>query len=529
VTSLRHDIGFQSEAERLNRMFPKLVLPLPTHWDMVALDAPLLLLPPKSVCDQSLLDYTAYFAPMYHMLHMQTFSSDCRRFWEPPLDSNGPSWRVMFASQLCLVAVITSQIQSLTHSRRPPFDPFRVCATIEAWLDRLGDKQQRQLSTLQTRALFVLAQRMLAATDLRLWRLSGDLVRSALVLELHKDPLMLDENMPHVQVETRSRLWYTIVGLDVELSTKCCMPSLVQGLRFNCQLPPSNRRPSGDGETRNDSSAESYQLAMAQSLPARLNALKILTEITPDLLDIQQALTLLERQRVAQEKRLPSVEESPGPAEVFQVASLDMLLRRPIILLRTLELQCIKPDSLDFQAIASNGLAQCLAVLSLSETFDPELSESEAISDLRCWNAFHAANGDDVLRAAYCACLYMTSAAEATDFKHVIRRMVDDFIKSSVRNKADLRPILKQVMGLGLVSGLTRDSRDDRKKKFMQTGLDKVLQLCRERHDADEKRPGNQMLDSLQTDTGDDLFMETGFDLDYNPFNWSLEALWEGH
>jgi hypothetical protein len=515
-------------------MFPKLVLPRPPHRDSVASDAPLYLVPPKSVCDQSLLDYTSYFAPIYHILHMPTFSSDYRRFWEPHLHSSGPSWPVTFASQLCLVAVIGSQIQSSTHStsQRPPFDPFKVCATMEAWLSWLDGKQQRQLSTLQTQTLFVLAQRMLPATDLQLWRLSGDLVRSALVIDLHKDPLMLDPNMSSVQVDTRRRLWYTIAGLDVEHSTRCCMPSLIQGLRFNCQQPPSNRRPDGGGDIRNDANTrreESYRLAMARSLPVRLNALKTLTEITPDLIDIQQALAQLERERSAQEQLLPSIEESAGPAEVFQAASLDMLLRRPIILLRTLELQCMKTDSPDFRAIASNGTAQCIAVLSLSETFDPEFSDSDAISDLRCWNAFHAANGDDVLRAAYCACLYLTSAVEATDFKHVVRRIVDNFIKSSVRNKADLRPILKQVMGLGLVSGLTRDSREDRRKKFMQTGLEKVLQLCRERHDPNDQRTGSRLLDSLDTDPRDDLFTETEFDFEYNPFNWSQEALWEGH
>jgi hypothetical protein len=502
-------------------MFPKLVLPVAPYRDSVAPDAPLLLIPPKNVCDYSLLDYTSYFASIYHVLHIPTFSADYRRFWEPPLEESG-SWRAAFASQLALVTVIGSQIQNSTHSQRPPFDPFKICVTIEAWLSRLDGKQQRQFSTLQTSTLLVLAQRMLSATDLQLWRLSGDLVRSALVLELHKEPLTLDAKMPPIQAETRRRLWYTIAGLDVDHSTRCCMPSLIQGLRFNSQLPSANREFGGEASARG---AEPYQLTMAQSLPARLNALKILTEITPDLADIRQTLAQLERQRAAQEQLLPSIEESAGPAEVFQVASLDMLLRRPMIMLRILELQCMKTDSPDFRGIAANGTAQCIAVLSLLETFDPELSDCEAISELCCWNAFHAEYGDDVLRAAYCACLYMTSAAEVTDLKHVVRRMVDNFIKSYVRHKVDLRPQLKQVIGLALVSGLTRDSREDRRKKFMQTGLDKVLELCRERHGANEKRTGS-LLDSLEVDARDDIFMEKEFDFD-NPFSWSLDSLWD--
>jgi hypothetical protein len=265
---------------------------------------------------------------------------------------------------------------------------------------------------------------------------------------------------------------------------------------------------------------------MAQSLPVRLHALRVLADVSPKLPDIQQALARLEREKITQAQLLPSIEEAATPADIFHIASFEMLLRRPLMLLRTLELQCIRPDSPDYRTIASIGTAQCIAVLSLSETFDPEFSGNKAMTDV-CWNAFHAVNGDDILRAAYCACLYVTSAA--LDFKHVVRRMVDNFIKSSVRNKAGLRPILKQLMGLGLVSGLIMDSREDWKKKSMQTGLDKVVDLSRERHKAQDRRMGSRILDSLNTDTRDDLFMETDFDLEYNPFNWSLDALWDGN
>jgi hypothetical protein len=484
-----------------------------------------------------LLNYTSYIDPLYHILHIPTFLKQYERFWGVYEDSNNPSWRASFASQLSLVTIIVSQMQNSKDftSQQRPFDPFKICATIEVWLSKLESKQRLQLGTLQTQCLFVLAQRMLSATSIQLWRLSGDLVRSALVLGLHKDPLILDPNIPSLQAEIRRGLWYTIAGLDVEHSISCCMPSLVQNLQYSCRVPSSNnnRVPEGAGETPGSEAhaqgiKESYQLVMAQSLPVRLRALRILTEISPSILDIQKVLTQLEleRQRASQAQILPSIEESAEPAEIFHVAILDMLFRRPMISLRTLELQCIKVDSPNYQPIAFNGTAQCIAVLSISETFDPAFSNNEAISDIYCWNAFHALNGDDILRAAYCAGLYMTSATELTlDFKSVVRRMIDNLIKSSVRNKADLRSILKQLMGLGLVSGLVKDHRGDRKQKFMQIGLDKVLQLCRERHDASDSQMSDRLLDYLDTDNRFDLFMEPDIDLDYNPFNWNLDMV----
>jgi hypothetical protein len=153
---------------------------------------------------------------------------------------------------------------------------------------------------------------------------------------------------------------------------------------------------------------------MSQSLPARLQALQVLTDVSPKLPDVQQALAGLGREKVAQAQRLPSMEEAAGPAEVFHVASLEMLLRRPLMILRTLELQCMKPDSPDNRTIASIGTAQCIA-LSSSEAFDPVSGNKAMTGNL----LERLPNGDDILRAAYCACLYLTSAA--LDFKHVVR------------------------------------------------------------------------------------------------------------
>jgi hypothetical protein len=58
--------------------------------------------------------------------------------------------------------------------------------------------------------------------------------------------------------------------------------------------------------------------------------------------------------------------------------------------------------------------------------------------------------------------------------------------------------------------GLMTDSREDRKKKFMQTGLDNVVELCRERHKA---KDGQSDIGPLNTDSRDGLFIETDFDL----------------
>jgi hypothetical protein len=218
-----------------------------------------------------------------------------------------------------------------------------------------------------------------------------------------------------------------------------------------------------------------------------------------------------------------------------------------MISLTTLGLQCT--GYLNTKEDATRCIGLCVAVMSMSETLNPDLSDYEFISNGQLWAIFQAFNCDDIIRAAYTACLCMKLVVTNSDSadvarnlrpvlnleldipKSAVKRTVEDLVRTFVNWKPDLRAMLKQVMGLSLVLELTKYTRNEaRKQNLMRTALQRVLQLCRERHVADGNSYEDNGSDSLSSapTLEFDQFMGQDFALESAPFGWAFEFFTDG-
>jgi hypothetical protein len=435
-------------------------------------------------------------------------------------DSHLREW---FAPQLALVATIGSKAYipepSSPTSRAMIDTDDQICSLIDEWLNTLANKQRAQFSTLQTSTLLILAKNLHGTPPAHLWRSTGDLVRSALMLGLHRDPEELFGNQPRMpvsEVQARRCLWYTIMELDIAASLSCCMPSLVQTIEYTCQYP-TRIDDAGlcTGEALRDMIVDSdmtamphtcQQIDLSRSLPLRLRALRLLTKVQPDTNEIDETLRDLEEERLCVTSH-SSLRSSALSETLFTTIKVDMCFRRPMISLYTLQLQLMTEEKdIRIQDTARAFVDAAVGVMSHSDTLDPSLTDNESITHNEYWTIFQALHGDDLIRAATGACLaskvllsYTPNTAATPDQsrlsanvrtswpRNAVRRMVEEVVKSLIRMTPDLRSILKQTMGLALVIELTRqDGNTESKQGRMRNALQRVFKLCRERYETEK-------------------------------------------
>jgi hypothetical protein len=404
----------KSEFQNLDRMFPK---PRPQHEqnipDIHSIHGTI---PSREICDVLVELYVSNFESVHRIFHIPTLYQNYHQFWNSNYETN-PSLYKEFAPQLALIAMMGSKLcnQELLATLLAPiiFNAPKIISMVETWLFNLSNKHRAQVSTLQTHCLLVLAKQMLSTPPSQLPRYSGDLVRSALSLGLHRDPEEFSElNTSVLQVEVRRRLWLTVMELDVQISTACCMPSLVQTVEYTCRYPTeiSDRDIPIDIDEKQtlESNAASIanasiQIALAQSLPLRLNALRLLTQVQPDADEVDEILRELECQRASLDLLLGS-----DPRMLLKAIMLDMCIRRPMLSLYTLQNQRLAgADNDHVQRAAKAFTDAALVVMSHSETLDPDLTDQETVVGDRYWTVFQAIHMDDLLRAAYGACMAM--------------------------------------------------------------------------------------------------------------------------
>jgi hypothetical protein len=506
--------------------------------------------------------YSSVFETIYRILHLPTFLLQYDRFWisrNSDVDIDR-SFCVEFASQLALVTAISSKLCQMDNSTRTldsfSFDSPTTISIIETWLSGLSGKKRAQISTIQTSCLLVLAKQLLPVPPFQLWRCSGELMRSALTLGLHRDPEEFsDSNAPTLQIELRRRLWYTIMELDVQASSSCCMPSLVQTIEYTCRYPSETNDEDLLVETGEHPASEfpgnanaSTQIALARSLPLRLQALRLLTQIEPDIDGIDETLRCLEFQRVSLSSFLGRSNGSDAQVPLKSVM-LDMCLRGPMISLYTLQIQLLNSgNNAHTQSTARGFLDTALGVMSHSETLDPDLTDHDTIVDGKNWTVFQAIHGDDLIRAAYGACMAIkvitsnTSNITSPEIstlagpishwpKAAVRRTVEDVVKTFIKLTPDLRSILKQLWGLVLVVELTRqEGSAANNERRMRAGLQRTLQLCRERYAADGNDDSHleDEFDSFTTQSTPDiagLLTSEELNLDTFSFDWNFDPL----
>lgn len=535
-------------------MFPKEKIQ-GDEYERVNLDSILALLPPKDVSERYASLYTSYLEGPYRILHVPTLRRQCRYFWDRESETDHV-FRMNFTPQLVIIVAIGSLLESPDASSVfSPWHARKTAAMIETYLSNLSPKQRIQLETLQTTSILLILKRMLSVPSTEIWRQTGYLLRSAMAGGLHRDSEGVMPELSHLQAELRRRLWHTIMELDIEASILCCMPSLVQVISYTCRLPNGNDdeiSPSGeDGskESGNDTAKDvTFQRSLAKSLPVRLRALRLLTQGRTDQKELHATIHELEG---CYKALVPmwSFAVMQDPVQLCHTSILVMCIKRPIISLFTMWLQCRGYADITglHEPLSLGSILYCKGVLSLSENLDPQKSMYDTVSDDTGWRLFNFFEMDDIIRAMYsvwyCSQVLKTrylsgEDSDPEDFMELgvvspeTRTRFDDQIKSIVQRFPDLRPILKQLMGLAVIGQMTKyTTSEERKQELMQTGLQNFLQLCRERHNEDKRRrPTRRESDTLSTRSATefyDLLTPDNFGLDSTLFGWNSEFLFD--
>lgn len=176
------------------------------------------LLPDRDTVDKVVRTYLATFETTYRILHVPTFLSAYRKFWDTPSPPNSDLDAIVLAILACTLCISTHESTRYDSTG----STFRSKAVIwvkacEAWLKQQSNKH-RSLATLQVRCLRLLA---LSTTCYKTKEYYQEVVHHLNIMRsfgMHRDPKMLGTRCSVFEGEIRRRLWATSMELELQAS-----------------------------------------------------------------------------------------------------------------------------------------------------------------------------------------------------------------------------------------------------------------------------------------------------------------------
>ncbi|KAK8862072.1 fungal-specific transcription factor domain-containing protein [Apiospora arundinis] len=394
------------------------------------------ILPKKAVCDQFLQVYLMASESIYRVVHIPSFMSIYNRWWEHSVQSES------FLPQLLSILCIGYRFIGPGKGLQPDRDGVHIptaCSLVRSWLDSLRGKQLVDFGTLQAEVLLLLAQRMINPKNQETWTHLGLIVRMAMTMGLHRDASEFPHKISAYWGEQRRRLWYTILELDVQMSTQCNLPVCVRDGDFTCR-PPRNLN---DDEIYLDMQElpesrpidhmtdSQIQVYASSTLRYRFKVVDLINRID-SLTDYQQVIecgTALERAlddiRTVTPRMLPATPEERNKQWAIRTV-LDMHCRRALLnLYRPFALST--PDVP--QQILAAYLRSSVAFLTYLDDLDPS---SESYTQL--WHSHNLVFRQDILQAALSVCYYIKHIIVANNINN------NDNTQGSSNAATTLRP-----------------------------------------------------------------------------------------
>ncbi|KAJ4375870.1 hypothetical protein N0V83_001148 [Neocucurbitaria cava] len=477
-------------------------------------------LPPKAYCDRLVSIYFRYFERTMRVLHIPTFMRQYDQIW---LNSNPE-----ICSSSSIIPQLTAVMTMAYHmDDAVPENEDQTHRTylkgasidlIQAWLDELGRKQRTELPTLQVDVLLLLSRSLRHLYPEKLWSSTGALVRSAMVMGLHTDPIGVP-GITAYQVEMRRRLWATILEMDLQASMTAGMPLVVPKLD-SYNLVPANLNDSDFDElsaklpTSRPLSTQTdnlFQVCLATSLPQRLQALSLVQRSAPNL---EEAIEL---GRKVEEclSRKPSVlslhNNGTAPADggsLLHRVLLDLYLRRPLLCLYKPLLLGEQQDHVAFTEIQKHCLGSSLVILSYQELYTTQALGAVTGNPLPQQDFFYRCCKTDMLWAALTVCQHIKLLRQAaavdqpldrqighddTTLVRTVESTIDCLIDRIGRKSSDLKDIV--FLSLALQSVQLSESAPGRSNTLRQSSK-RTLAACRERllqpmviHDQSQSAP----------------------------------------
>lgn len=289
-------------------------------------------MPSKELADELLESYFRTFETVYRVLHVPSFRSEYRRYWQNPTGA-----REAFVIQLQLCLAIGAVLHDDTYSLRNLSMQWIYDARL--WLLQPSEKSRLNVTGLQVWCLIHLARDICGVGGDLVWASAGTMMRMALYIGLHRDPIHLPK-MPLLAAETRRRVWATILEILVQSSMDSGGPPLITTNDYDTK-PPGNYN---DDDLLRDTTLfetpppkpnitftdTSIQIALLKSIKTRLeiaaylNEFHSVTNYDKSLL-LNSGLTTASRSLDALLRVYQS--QQPGPS-TFQLCAVEQMIRR---------------------------------------------------------------------------------------------------------------------------------------------------------------------------------------------------------
>ena len=401
--------------------------------------------------------------------------------------------------------------ETYTSEQLPDEQISRYCDMIHRWLDALSGKEKLNIHTLRTQILLLILRQanLLPVSDL--WKESGNVVRSAMILGLHQDPEDCGD-FSKLEKEHRRKLWRTVVELDIQFSLAVGMPTAIRSADFNSK-PLTNvddYELEGDIEKYPEDKAPhiwtqaSPQIVLEASIQKRLDATNLIGGNVYLDRDVQEILNLagdLERHIHSLPISFRSDtqcgrNDDKATYKLWTQIMLDVYLRRSSLnLYRTI---AVSDPGSRYPEARKAAVHSSIAMLSHLDALDPTVADLNTIQTRDWLNLFHILCKNDIIQAALMLCLEIRSFNSSSNnetstqthpipdesvqwTKHSLTRIVENTLNSLIQQLGQFGSDLKVVLPLSIVLQSVRsDGTSEQKRELMIRGANRILKACRE-------------------------------------------------
>lgn len=467
--------------------------------------------------------YIQNWETIYRVLHIPTFEKECNAIlairdtqtgW--PLPEDIGNWVV---PQILMVLAISCRLfdpskRGKIRERISDDQVTKYIQMVQKWLDRVQGRARADFHNLQTQTLLQIARQVDLTMPTVLWKHSGALVRTAMIMGLHFDCETSTE-ISKMNKEMRRRLWMTIVELDAHCSLSAGMPPALHSWALN----PAGALNVEDEDLKEDMITYPEekprstwtnalpQIALWNSIRDRLDAINWLgggRYINKSVGLTNDAATILNFANVLEEslKALPppfkpstrqGIVASKRATRLFNNVMVDMSIRRPLFSLY--RVVALSPHSARHPQARKGVLAQSLAILSYLDALDPGVADPNIIKDRAYLNLFHIICKHDIMQAALMICMEIWGLNQEKEHeddgfmpqeslvqsKHSLTRVVENTLKSLIDRLGEIGSDTKDVVQLSVVLQSVRSNGNpEEKKALMIKGAERVLIKARE-------------------------------------------------
>lgn len=350
-------------------------------------------LPPKELADTLVDTYLRTTESVYRTLHVPTFRRDYEAIWGI---NSSPDMALVI--HIKLVMAIGAAMHDDTFSLRA--SAIRWIYEAQAWVSEPNFKHRLNMPFLQVNILLLIAREIVGVNGSMTWVAAGQLIRTAVYMGFHRDPMYLPKQTTFVS-EMRRRLWNTILEIALQTSMESGGPPLLTPGDFDTQPPGNFDDEQILTEDPVPSPEEAFTetslaLALRRMFPLRLAIAQSLNGISAQI-SYEETLRMDSELRTMYKticQPLQKKSENSASPSQFQICLLDYVVRRYLLALHTpyfgLSLQ--EARYAFSRQVVIDASVRIRALLYPSSSITAAASPSESISPDR----------DDLARLAKC-------------------------------------------------------------------------------------------------------------------------------